>query len=112
MVRGTVLITCLLLTILGQSFGEFVTNRSSTKNYEKCYKECVKPCNGFTESVNKAARVYCALDGQVRYCQNYCDDYAKKVHEEPVEDDEEEYLSADLKKRELDELRKIIGIGS
>lgn len=112
----TVLITCLLLTIVGQSFEESITKRSSTYNYDNCYRKCAirykEICTESDESLNKAARVYCAPDGQVRFCQNDCDDQAKKVHEEPVEDDEEEYLSADLKKRELDELKKLIGIAS
>ena len=116
MVRAAVLITCLLLTILVQSFGESIANRSSTKKYAECYQKCVnkrdESCNGSNESVNKARRVYCAPDGQVRYCQNECDHLAEQGNKDPVESGDEEYLSADLKKRELDELRKLIGIGS
>jgi hypothetical protein len=111
MARVAVLITCLLFTILGQSFGKFTTKRSSSNSYLRCYQACENQylADCASGAAGNKAGLICVPDGQVSWCQNACDKFSDKVEEQPVED-EEEYLSDDLKKREMDELKKLIGI--
>ena len=107
MIRAGLLITCLLLTIVGESLAS--SKRSSTNQYIQCFQQCLNDCEG--PYVNQAV-LNCGPDAKESYCQSVCDDYAITVPDEIIEDDEREYLSPELKKRELDELKKLIGVGS
>jgi hypothetical protein len=104
MVRAVFLITCLLLTILGECLAR---KAPSTKNYNECFLTCktdfAKDCK--SGNVNKA--VYCGGDSDL-WCQESCDYLQITLPDDKVEEDEQE--DDDLKKRELDELKLLIGV--
>lgn len=102
MVRVLLLTTCLLLAIRGLS-------GSPTTLHRRCYMNCKREfwtdCH---PSVSRRSPVNCASEQS--WCQNACGHLLEKSTEEQAVDNEQEYLSDDLKKRELDELKKLIGI--
>ena len=64
--------------------------------------------NDCASSMRKRLPVNCEQTVE-DWCQSACEHFLPTLTDEDSEDDEQEYLSDALKKRELDELKQLIG---
>ena len=98
------LITALILAILGQSMG------NKSKKYISCFKDCEANFHSDCAMKDRMNNPASCLDIK-RRCQDQCEPYETKVEEGSAEG--KNLRSDDLiNKRELDELKLLIGYGN
>lgn len=106
MLRAMLFIMCLLLTVLGGSLASSEQKAAKTSN-NKLYNSCFSKCRIDCENPSGKENVLCA--DIISKCKKECDKYKiEKVPEKTVEEDEQDDY---LRKRELNELKKLIGVG-
>ena len=98
MFRAIFLVVCLLLTVFEEC--------SASKKYQECYLRCKAEADlpDCEDSSGKRA-VLCG--NPITQCTEKCKNLVETVAEKNVEEDEQDEY---IRKRELSELKKLIGI--
>ena len=101
MFRAVFFFVCLLLAVFGESLASSKDPITPDKRYRKCFVLC-EDCK-ITSA--KRACMNIIIDTP---CEQQCMKHLPKVEEENIEEDEQNYF---LRKRELSELKELIGVG-
>ena len=99
MFQAIFLVVCLLLTVFEEC--------SASKKYQECYLRC-KAKADLPECVDSSGRTAVLCGNAITRCPEDCKDFETvNLSEKNVEEDEQDEY---IRKRELSELKKLIGI--